>query len=103
MTNDGLMQALLAKGVTVLQLGISLLAFAGDSIFRALDIPPPAVYVQYRERKMGVVLGTWIVGNLIQNTLTQTGAFEVYSSGELVSFCPLGRLNTQLAVNVSKD
>ena len=78
------LQALLARAVLFLQIGISLLAFGGDGIFRALNMPPPAIYLQYRDKKTGVVLGAWIIGNMIQNALTQTGAFEVYSAGELV-------------------
>lgn len=45
---------------------------------------PPAIYEQYRDKKMGVIVGVWILGNMIQNGLTQTGAFEIYSNGELV-------------------
>jgi hypothetical protein len=85
-------QALMAKAVTVGQLGMTAVALGGDRIFPALGIAPPALYVQYREKKMGVLLGIWILGNLVQNSLTATGAFEVYSAGEKVhqwSF-PLG-------------
>ena len=79
------LQELLAKAVFVAQLGISVIAFAGDGIFRALNMAPPAIYVQYQDKKMGVVVGTWILGNMIQNAMTQTGAFEIYSAGDLVS------------------
>jgi len=80
-------QALMAKAVTVGQLGVTALALAGDHIFPALGVNPPALYVQYRDRKVGVCLGAWIVGNLVQNSLTATGAFEVYSAGEKVRVC----------------
>lgn len=46
---------------------------------------PPPIYEQYRDKKMGVIVGVWILGNMVQNGLTQTGAFEIYSNGELVS------------------
>lgn len=79
----------MAKVVFLAQIGISVIAFAGDSIFNALNIPPPQIYEQYRDKKMGVIIGAWILGNMIQNGLTQTGAFEIYSSGELVRLPPL--------------
>ena len=82
------LQELLAKAVFIAQICISALALAGDGIFQALNIRPPAVYEQYKDKKMGVVIGVWILGNMIQNGLTQTGAFEIYSNGELVRFLP---------------
>ena len=66
------------------QLGIVAIALAGDHIFPALGMQPPALYLQYRDNKVGVCLGAWIVGNLLQNSLTATGAFEIYSAGEKV-------------------
>jgi len=88
-------KAVLAKAVTVGQLGITAIALAGDHIFPALGIAPPALYEQYREKKMGVVLISWIVGNMVQNALTATGAFEVYSAGEkLFSKLETGRMPT---------
>lgn len=79
-----MLQELLAKAVFFAQLGISAIALAGDQIFQALNMRPPAIYEQYRDKKMGVIVGVWILGNMIQNGLTQTGAFEIYSNGELV-------------------
>lgn len=88
-------KALMAKAVMVGQLGITAVALAGDRIFPALGIAPPALYVQYRDNKVGVVLGSWIAGNLLQNSLTATGAFEVYSAGEKVfSKLETGRMPT---------
>lgn len=88
-------KALMAKAVTVGQLGVTALALAGDHIFPALGVNPPALYVQYRDRKVGVCLGAWIVGNLVQNSLTATGAFEVYSAGEKIfSKLESGRMPT---------
>ena len=82
------LQELLCKLVFLAQLAVSAVALAGDAIFRALNMPPPAIYLEYREKKMGVLVGVWILGNMVQNALTQTGAFEVYSAGELVSLPP---------------
>lgn len=88
-------KALMAKAVTVGQLGMTAVALGGDRIFPALGIAPPALYVQYREKKMGVLLGIWILGNLVQNSLTATGAFEVYSAGEKIfSKLEAGRMPT---------
>lgn len=75
---------MLGRVVTFGQIGIAAVMLAGDQIFQALAMPPPPLYLQLREKKTGVLMGTWIVGNMIQNSLSATGAFEVYSNGELV-------------------
>mmetsp|Transcript_16657 Transcript_16657/g.28593 ORF Transcript_16657/g.28593 Transcript_16657/m.28593 type:complete len:98 (+) Transcript_16657:422-715(+) len=50
-----------------------------------LAVPPPAWYVQYiATNRFGAAMGTWFVGNMIQNALTSTGAFEVYANDQLV-------------------
>lgn len=67
-----------------LQFGVIAVAIFGDQIFAALGIQPPELYGQLREKRFGVVLAAWIVGNSIQNSLSATGAFEVYSNGQQV-------------------
>lgn len=84
------MQELLGKVVLLAQIAITAIAFAGDAIFRSLNMAPPPIYLEYRDKKTGVLAAVWIIGNMIQNALTQTGAFEVYSAGELVSILPTG-------------
>lgn len=79
-----LMQAAMARMVMFTQIGVAVVILAGEQIFGALNIPQPQLYLQLREKKMGVLLGAWILGNMIQNSLSATGAFEVYSNGEQV-------------------
>ena len=77
-------KVLLARGVLVVQLGIAAIALAGEQIFQALNVPPPQLYLQYKDKKGAILLGTWFIGNMFQNSLLSTGAFEVYSNGQQV-------------------
>ncbi len=56
----------------------------GDQLFAYLGMEPPALYVANRERRVGVCLGAWLLGNAAHNALTATGAFEVFYDGRLV-------------------
>ena len=77
-------KVLLARGVLVLQIGIAAVALAGEQIFQALNVPPPQLYLQYKDKKGAILLGAWFIGNMFQNSLLSTGAFEVYSNGQQV-------------------
>ena len=37
-----------------------------------------------KDKRLGVIVGVWLGGNMVQNALTQTGAFEVFYDGQLV-------------------
>lgn len=81
----GVPQAFMAKVMTVAQYGSIGLLLGGEQLFPALGMPVPELYQQYRDKRMGIVLGIWLLGNALQNQLVSTGAFEVYYDGERVS------------------
>ena len=90
------MQALLARVVMGLQFGGIAAVLAGDKIFLALGLEMPQLLAQMQEKRMGVVMGIWLLGNAAQNQLTSTGAFEVFYDGKKVR---AWRSATQTATN----
>jgi thioredoxin reductase-like selenoprotein T len=90
------MQALISKAVTLVQYSVVGAVMFGEQLFPALGFSEmPALYQQWKDKKFPVAMGTWIVGNMIQNSLSSTGAFEVFCNGQLVS------LQVSLAVSTS--
>ena len=81
-------KAALARVVMGLQFGGIAAVLGGDRIFPALGMEMPQLLVQMREKKMGVLMGIWLLGNAAQNQLTATGAFEVYYDGKQVCILP---------------
>ena len=78
------MQAALARVVMGLQFGGIAAVLAGDKICPALGMEVPQLLAQMQEKRMGVVMGLWLLGNAAQNQLTSTGAFEVFYDGKKV-------------------
>ena len=74
----------LARAVTVAQFAVVGVMAFGDQLFPYLGVDPPALYLANRERRVGVCLGAWLLGNAAHNALTATGAFEVFYDGQLV-------------------
>ncbi|KAI5080574.1 hypothetical protein GOP47_0003757 [Adiantum capillus-veneris] len=76
---------LLIKVIPVVQVaGIAFVA-AGDHIFPLLGYAsPPSWYNPVRGNRFGAAAGLWVIGNVLQNTLQGTGAFEVYFDGDLI-------------------
>mmetsp|Transcript_15592 Transcript_15592/g.30789 ORF Transcript_15592/g.30789 Transcript_15592/m.30789 type:complete len:176 (+) Transcript_15592:368-895(+) len=58
-------------------------SFFGDSVFQALSMPVPE-WAKYAQENKGTAVMLFFVGNMVSNSLTQTGAFEVYMGGKLV-------------------
>lgn len=74
-----------AQAVSVVQMGGFAMVIFGDKVFNILGTPPPPFYTQnIANNRFGAGVGLWFVGNLIQNQLVSTGAFEVYYDGNLV-------------------
>ena len=46
----------------------------GEQLFAALGLEAPQLYHQYKEKKFGVIMGCWFLGNALQNQLLATGA-----------------------------
>jgi thioredoxin reductase-like selenoprotein T len=74
-----------SRMVTVAQFSFIALVAAGDRyIFPALNVPPPPWYRGMVENRMATILAAFFGGNVINNSMAQTGAFEVYYDGKLV-------------------
>ena len=68
------LQAVLSKVVTAAQLGGIGIMLGGEQLFAALGLEAPQLYHQYKEKKFGVIMGCWFLGNALQNQLLATGA-----------------------------
>lgn len=81
-------KALISKVVTGAQLSLIAITVAGDYILSLSPITSPflshPLYLQIKENKYVVGIGTWMVGNMIGQSLTSTGAFEVVYKGKVI-------------------
>ncbi|KAJ8647540.1 hypothetical protein MRB53_000563 [Persea americana] len=76
---------LLGKVVPVVQVGVIAIVMAGEHIFPRLGyMAPPPWYFSLRANRFGAIASTWLLGNVLQNFLQSSGAFEVYCDGDLV-------------------
>jgi len=61
---------------------------AGDYLLSFSSITSPflahPLYLQVRENKYAFGIGAWMVGNMITQSLTSTGAFEVVYKGKVI-------------------
>lgn len=68
--------------MSFLQLVIVITAVAGSYLVAMLNLPVPADAIEWLNRnKMGIILGAFFAGNMVNNSLMGTGAFEVYFDG----------------------
>lgn len=74
---------MIAQGVGVAQIVGFCVAFFGDQIFAALSAPVPD-WAKYLQDNRGMAIFAWFLSNMFVNSLTQTGAFELYLGGELI-------------------
>ncbi len=80
-----LLQALLSRILGFVQLGVIGVALAGEHVAQSLGVAVPEQYLAaLREKRMVIIMGAWFVGNMIHNSLSSTGAFEVFYDGQLV-------------------
>eukprot|EP00300_Choanocystis_sp_HF-7_P027273 c32356_g1_i1.p1 GENE.c32356_g1_i1~~c32356_g1_i1.p1 ORF type:complete len:118 (+),score=24.91 c32356_g1_i1:312-665(+) len=77
---------MLAQLLTVVQYSALATLFFGDSIFGALGIRPPQLYLQAQENKAFSAFLVFMLGNQISGGLLTTGAFEI-EMGHLASKC----------------
>ena len=85
-------QAALARVTRLAQFGLLALVLVGERAFAAVGVPVPAWYQQTQQQKLPVLMAIWFIGNMMQNSLSSSGAFEVFYDGQLVSVCPCGYL-----------
>jgi selT/selW/selH-like putative selenoprotein len=74
---------MMAQLVGYAQVSGFLVSFFGDQIFAAISMPVPE-WARYLQENRGTSIMMFFVGNMVVNSLTQTGAFEIYLGGELV-------------------
>uniref|UniRef100_A0A7S0VE78 Selenoprotein T n=1 Tax=Hemiselmis tepida TaxID=464990 RepID=A0A7S0VE78_9CRYP len=65
------------------QMASFVVSFFGDAVFQALSMPVPD-WAKYAQENKGTAVMLFFVGNMVSNSLTQTGAFEVYLGGQLI-------------------
>ena len=71
--------------VTFIQIGGALLAFAGKNIKPYIGSAiPDKVFDWIEENKMMFGMGCFLLGSMINNNISNTGAFEIYCNEKLV-------------------
>ncbi|KAJ3692298.1 hypothetical protein LUZ60_012648 [Juncus effusus] len=93
---------LLSKLVPVVQFGTIIMITAGDQIFPRLGMAQLAWFLKLRANKFGAITSTWLFGNFAQSILQSSGAFEVYSNGELNKLQKLQNPAERIAQNSRK-
>ena len=63
---------------------VLIIAIFGTSIFEKLGIQTPQIVNDLLEKKVIVMIGAFLIGNMIRTQLLSTGAFEIYFDGQLV-------------------
>jgi selT/selW/selH-like putative selenoprotein len=74
----------LVKGIAVLQMGLMGVVVMGDRVLPQVGIQLPPWVLQLTANKYVTGLGVWMVGNVIQSSIVQSGAFEIYYDERLV-------------------
>lgn len=74
---------MMAQLVGYAQVSGFLVSFFGDQIFAAISQPVPE-WARYLQDNRGTSIMMFFAGNMVVNSLTQTGAFEIYLGGQLV-------------------
>ncbi|XP_024037354.1 selT-like protein [Citrus clementina] len=82
-----LIKRLMGIVIPILQGGVIVIIMGGEQIFQKLGyMKPPPWYYSLRANRHGTIITTWFLGNYIKSCLKNSGAFEVFSDGELVKF-----------------
>eukprot|EP01023_Acetabularia_acetabulum_P018144 TRINITY_DN19174_c0_g1_i1.p5 TRINITY_DN19174_c0_g1~~TRINITY_DN19174_c0_g1_i1.p5 ORF type:complete len:128 (-),score=17.43 TRINITY_DN19174_c0_g1_i1:1434-1817(-) len=92
----------LASLAQVTQMGAIGLTFFSEQLRQMAGLTDemmPQWYFQVQQNKIGFAAGIWFVGNMVNNQLVSTGAFEIYYNGQLVfSKLDEGRLPNAMEV-----
>jgi hypothetical protein len=76
----------ISQVLTIVQYSSLATLFFGDSIFAALNMHPPGLYLQARENRTWTAFLIFMLGNQLINGLTVTGAFEI-EVGHIAAKC----------------
>jgi len=77
-------KVLMARVVFYLQMAVFGGIFFGDNAFKAMKMPTPDIVTTIKDNKMPSFMAVWFVGNIIQNNLISTGAFEIHHGDKLI-------------------
>jgi thioredoxin reductase-like selenoprotein T len=89
-------KSLLAKAVSYFKWGGFLFMMFGASLFGYLGMAVPAWYENLKAKSWMVTMALMFLGNMVENNLLATGAFEIYvDDKEVFSKLKEGRMMTQ--------
>mmetsp|Transcript_5216 Transcript_5216/g.14955 ORF Transcript_5216/g.14955 Transcript_5216/m.14955 type:complete len:102 (-) Transcript_5216:531-836(-) len=75
----------MAQALQWIQGGAIVLVLTAERMLPALGLDQdPSFYQVLKERRFPIIAGVWLFGNMVQSSLTSTGAFEVFYDGRLV-------------------
>ena len=72
-----------AQIIGTIQMSGFAVSFFGDQLFAAISLPVPD-WAKWLQENRGTAIGAFFLSNIISNSFTTTGAFEVFLGGELV-------------------
>lgn len=85
----------MAQAVGYLQMSLLGMVFGGEKICTALGVPVPGFIDALGKNTVMSFMGIWLVGNVVQGNLLNTGAFEIHHGDKLIwSSLEMGRLPT---------
>lgn len=92
-------QALLAQLVLLTQFVLAAVVLSGPQaapyLARIGIVLPPETWQAVQEKKVGILMGAWFIGNTVRQNLLGTGAFEVsYDGTPIFSKLDTGRMPT---------
>ena len=74
-------RAVLSKVVSVAQMGLMFVGIGGNFVPAIRDHP---LYLRFQANKMMFFLGGYFGLNMLQNSLSTTGAFQIYLNDRLI-------------------
>jgi len=74
----------IANIVFYIQITLFIGVFCIEAIFKHLEMPVPEVLQRVKDNKFAAFMMIWMLGNVIQGGLLNTGAFEVYNGKEKI-------------------
>eukprot|EP00049_Salpingoeca_infusionum_P022530 m.7369 g.7369 ORF g.7369 m.7369 type:complete len:120 (+) comp5240_c0_seq1:478-837(+) len=74
----------IAMVATTVSWSVIVILLLGDYIFSALGIAPPQMYKDLKETQGTTMMMAFLLGSVISQAMTKTGAFEITLNGQVV-------------------